>query len=142
MCAEKDLATLTEEVWTLGAVLSVWLRRTLTTAYGGAGWFRRRGGDAAGVVATPGARETFTPRELAEAYKAFKRRGPQYLDAETGIKASAYRFGERVLLVYQESETDLVILVDPTSRRKVRSQNFERGRWVRQPRIRARCGHW
>jgi hypothetical protein len=70
------------------------------------------------VVVTSSARETFTPRELAEAYKAFIGRGPQYLDAETGIKASAYWFGERVLLVYQESETDLVILVDPTLRKK------------------------
>jgi hypothetical protein len=39
MCAEKDSATLAEEVWTLGAVLSIRLRRTLTTANGGAGWF-------------------------------------------------------------------------------------------------------
>ena len=35
MCAEGDSATLAEEVWTLGAVLSVRLRRTLTTANGG-----------------------------------------------------------------------------------------------------------
>ena len=109
---------MTEGVWTFGVVLRDRLRHTLSTANSGSGFFRRRGGDAAGVVATPGARETFTPRELAEAYKAFIRRGPQYLDAESGIKASVYRFGERVLLVYQESETDLVILVDPTLRKK------------------------
>jgi hypothetical protein len=118
MCAEKDLATLTEGVWTCGVVLRDRLRHTLSTANRGFGFFRRRGRDSAGVVATPGARETFTPRELAEAYKAFIGRGPQYLDAETGIKASVYRFGERVLLLYEESEMGLVILVDLTSRRK------------------------
>ena len=78
----------------------------------------RRGGDAAGVVATPGARETFTPRELAEAYKAFIERGPQYLHAETGIKVSVFRFGERVLHLYEESEMGLVTLADLTSRKK------------------------
>ena len=67
------------------------------------------------VVVTPSARETFTPRELTDAYKIFKDRGPQYLSAETGIRAAAYQFGERVLLVYQESETDVVVLIHPTS---------------------------
>ena len=67
------------------------------------------------VVVTPSARETFTPRELTDAYKIFKDRGPQYLSAETGIRAAAYQFGERVLLVYQESETDVVVLTHPTS---------------------------
>ena len=94
------------------------------------------------VVATPGARETFTPRELAEAYKAFVERGPQCLDAETGFKVSVYRFGGRVLLLYEEFEMGMVTLVDLTSPKKVRSQKFERGRWVRQRRIRARCNHW
>ena len=70
------------------------------------------------VVVTPSARETFTPRELTDAYKDFETRGPQYLDDETGIKASAYRFGERVLLVYEESESGLVTLVDLTPRKK------------------------
>jgi len=142
MCAEKEFATVIERVWTFGAVLSDRLRRTLTTANGGSGWFRRRRGGATSVVVQPSARETFTPRELADAYEAFIGRGPQYLDAETGIKASAFRFGERVLLVYEEAESSLVVLIRPTSPRKVRSQNFERGRWVRQPRIRARCSHW
>ena len=64
-----------------------------------------------GVVVTPSARERFTPGELTAAYKVFKERGPQYLDAETGLSASAYRFGERVLLVYEESETGLVVLI-------------------------------
>jgi hypothetical protein len=93
-------------------------------------------------VVTPSARETFTTRELTAANKDFTEHGPQHLDAESGIKAGAYRFGERVLLVYEEPGTSLVVLVDPTSPRKVRSQNFERGRWVRQPRIRARCSLW
>jgi hypothetical protein len=117
MRAEKDLATLTEGVWTFGTVLSDRLRHTLSTANRGSGLFRR-GGDAAGVVATPGARETFTPRELAEAYKALLGRGPQYLDAENGIKASVYWFGERVLLLYEEFEMGLVTLGDLTSRKK------------------------
>jgi hypothetical protein len=53
----------------------------------------------------------FAPRELTAAYKVFKERGPHYLDAETSLGASAYRFGERVLLVYEESETGLVVLI-------------------------------
>lgn len=61
------------------------------------------------VVVTPSARESFTPRELTSAYKIFKEHGPQHLDAESGIKAAAYRFGERVLLVYEESETGIVV---------------------------------
>ena len=67
------------------------------------------------VVVNPSARETFTPREITDAYKDFEKFGPQYLDAETGIKAAAYRFGERVLLVYEESEAGVVILTHPTS---------------------------
>ena len=68
-----------------------------------------------GVVVTPSARERFTPRELTAAYKVFKERGPQYLDAETGLSASAYRFGERVLLVYEEAETGVVVLIRPSA---------------------------
>jgi hypothetical protein len=67
------------------------------------------------VVVTPSARERFTPRELAAAYKHFKEHGPQYLSDETGLRASVYRFGERVLLVYVESETDVIVLIHPTS---------------------------
>ena len=70
-------------------------------------------GSAMSVVITPSARETFTPRELAAAFKEFIERGAQYLEAETGIRAAAYRFGERVLLVYEESETGLVVLIHP-----------------------------
>src|SRR5215211_8459530 len=52
------------------------------------------------VVVMPSAREAFTPRELTDAYEQFKERGPQHVDAESGLEASAYRFGERMLLVY------------------------------------------
>ena len=67
------------------------------------------------VVVDPSARETFTPREPTNAYKHFEERGPQYVSAETGLRAAAYRFGERVLIVYEESETGAVILTHPRS---------------------------
>jgi hypothetical protein len=67
------------------------------------------------VVITSSARETFTPRELTTAYKQFEVRGPQYANAETGLRAAAYCFGTRVLLVYEESETGVVVLIHPTS---------------------------
>ena len=67
------------------------------------------------VVVQPSARGTFTPRELTDAYERFKEHGPQYLSDEAGLRASAYRFGERVLLVYEESETDVMVLILPTS---------------------------
>jgi hypothetical protein len=70
---------------------------------------------SAKVVVEPSARETFTPRELVAAYKQFEKLGPQHLDAESGIKATAYRFGERVLIVYEESETGVVILIHPSA---------------------------
>ena len=57
----------------------------------------------------------FTPHELIASYKEFIERGPQYLSIETGIRASAYQFGTRVLIVYHESETDAVVLIHPTS---------------------------
>ena len=72
-------------------------------------------GSAMNGVVKPSARETFTPRELTDAFEEFKDRGPQYLDAETYIKMSAYQFGERVLIVYQESETDVVVLIQPSA---------------------------
>jgi hypothetical protein len=65
------------------------------------------------VVVDPSARETFTPRELTDAYKQFEERGARYLDAETGLRAAAYRFGTRVLLVYEESEGGVVVLTHP-----------------------------
>jgi len=67
------------------------------------------------VVVMPSAREAFTPRELTDAYEQFLERGPQHVDAESGLEASAYRFGERMLLVYEEAETGLVVLIHPTS---------------------------
>jgi hypothetical protein len=67
------------------------------------------------VVVDPSARETFTPRELTAAYEDFEKRGPQHLDAEAGIKAAAYRFDERVLLVYEEAETGVVVLIHPSA---------------------------
>ena len=66
------------------------------------------------VVVDPSARETFTPREITTAYKQFEERGAQYVDAETGRRAAAYWFGTRVLLVYEESETGVVVLIHPT----------------------------
>ena len=89
------------------------------------------------VVVQPSAREMFTPRELAAAYKEFTRHGGQHLDADTGITASAYSFGERVLLVYEESEAGVVVLTHPSSK-KVSSQKVERASWVSQPRTSAR----
>jgi len=66
------------------------------------------------VIVDPSARETFTPRELTDAYKHFEERGPQYLDAETGLRSAAYRFDTRVLLAYEEAEAaGLVILYSP-----------------------------
>ena len=78
-----------------------------------------------GVVVQPSARETFTPRELAAAYQDFIASGPQYLDAETGIKAKAYRYGERVLFVYEEAETGVVLLVHPTSQDEISFRSVE-----------------
>jgi hypothetical protein len=37
------------------------------------------------------------------------------VDAESGLRAAAYRFGERVLLVYEEPETGVVVLSHLTS---------------------------
>jgi hypothetical protein len=67
------------------------------------------------LVVDPSARERFTPRELIEAYEDFLGNEPQYLDAETGIKATAYLFGAGVLLVYEEPETRVVVLIHPSA---------------------------
>jgi hypothetical protein len=72
-------------------------------------------GTAMSFVITTSAREMFTPRELSAAYKEFTEHGAQLQDAETGFSAAAYRFGERMLLVYEESETGVVVLTHPTS---------------------------
>jgi hypothetical protein len=66
------------------------------------------------VVVTPSAHVTFTSCELTDAYKHFKDRGPQYLRDESGQRASAYRFGERVLIAYEESETGVMFLIHVT----------------------------
>jgi hypothetical protein len=67
------------------------------------------------VVVQPSARAMFTPRELAAAYKEFTEHGAQLLDLETGLSASAYCFGERVLLAYEECEAGVVVLTHPRS---------------------------
>jgi hypothetical protein len=66
-------------------------------------------------VVLAGAREAFTPRELVRAYEDFVGGGPQYHDAERGIKASAYRYDSRVLFVYEETEKGSIVLIHPTS---------------------------
>jgi hypothetical protein len=66
------------------------------------------------LVVLPSAREAFMPRELVAAYEDFVGSEPQYLDAEGGIRASAYRFDARVLFVYEESETGSIVLIHPT----------------------------
>jgi hypothetical protein len=68
------------------------------------------------VVVEPGTRETFTPRELTDAYEKFMKHGPRYLDAQSGIEGSAYRFDTRVLVVYEEPETGVVVLTQPRRR--------------------------
>jgi len=75
------------------------------------------------VVVKPSARETFTPRELATAYRDFTESGPQYVNAQSGLKASAYRFGTRVLIAYEEPETGVVLLVYPTSQDEMSSSS-------------------
>jgi hypothetical protein len=62
------------------------------------------------LVVLPGALEAFTPRELVGAYEDFVGGEPQYQDAERGIKASAYSYDSRVLIVYEESETGSFVL--------------------------------
>jgi hypothetical protein len=62
------------------------------------------------IVATPSARETFTPRELSVAYLDYTKHGPRYLNTETGYGGTAYRFGARVLVVWEESERGLIVL--------------------------------
>jgi hypothetical protein len=68
-----------------------------------------------GVIVQPSAREKFTPRELTDAHKEFTKHGPRYLEAEGGTEGSVCRFGTRVLVIYEEPETGLVILSHPTS---------------------------
>jgi hypothetical protein len=67
------------------------------------------------LVVNPSARERFTPRELIAAYEDFIKSEPQYLDAETGHKATAYLFGAGLLLVCEEPETHVVMLIHPST---------------------------
>ena len=62
------------------------------------------------VVVTLSARETFTPRELSAAYEDYTEHGPQYVNTETGLRATVYRFGARVLIVCEEPGRGLVTL--------------------------------
>ena len=68
-------------------------------------------------VVTPNAREMFTLRELNEAYTNFEERGSQYVSDESGLRGASYRYGTRVLLVYEESEMGVVVLTGPISLR-------------------------
>jgi hypothetical protein len=77
------------------------------------------------IVVKPSARETFTPRELTTAYRDFTESGPQYVDAQSGLEASAYRIGTRVLIVYKEAETSVVLLIYPTSQDEMRSRSVD-----------------
>jgi hypothetical protein len=77
------------------------------------------------VVVKPSARTTFTPRELTTAYRDFTENGPQYANAQSGLEASAYRFGTRVLVVYKEAETSVVLLIHPTSQDEMLSRSVD-----------------
>jgi hypothetical protein len=96
-------------------------RRIVATREGAAafvgGRFReaRNAPAATGVVAQPSAREGFTARELVAACGDFLEDEARYRDAETGLKAAAYRFRARVLFVYEEPETGVVVLLRPPS---------------------------
>ena len=88
------------------------------------------------LVVQPGASERFTSRELIAAYEDFIRDEPHYVDAETGIKAATYRYGMRVLFVYEESETGLVVLLHPPLRRSILRAS-DRGGSLERVRLRA-----
>ena len=75
------------------------------------------------LVVQPSARETFTPREIATAYRDFTESGPQYVDDRSGFKGSAYRFGTRVLVAYEDAESGAVLFLHPTSQEKMPSKS-------------------
>jgi hypothetical protein len=89
------------------------------------------------VVVQPSARGTFTPRELATAYRDFTESGPQYMTDQSGLKASAYQFGTRVLIVYEEAENDVVLLTHLTSQDEMSSRSVD----TRNPRNVDRKAH-
>ncbi len=61
------------------------------------------------VVATPSARETFTPRELSAAYEDYTEHGPQYVNAQTGLKVATYKFGAGVLIVCEKPASGVLL---------------------------------
>ena len=77
------------------------------------------------IILKPSACETFTPRELATAYRDFLEDGPQYVNAESGLKASAYRFGTRVLIASEEADTGVVVLIHPPSQDEMSSRSVD-----------------
>ena len=77
------------------------------------------------VVVDPSALETFTPREITTAYREFTESGPQYVNVQSGLKASAYWFGTRALVAYEEAETGVVLLVHPTSQDEISSRSVD-----------------
>ena len=87
------------------------------------------------VVVKPSARETFTPRELATAYRDFTESGPQYVNAQSGLKASVYRIGTRALIAYEEADTGVVLLVHPTPQDEMSSRSVDTHDPVRADRI-------
>jgi hypothetical protein len=47
------------------------------------------------------------------------------VNAESGLKTSAYRFGTRVLVAYEEAETGLVLLIHPMSQDEMSSRSVD-----------------
>jgi hypothetical protein len=66
-------------------------------------------------------------RKFIAAYEDFVRDESHYVDAGTGLRAATYRFGMRVLYVYEESETGLVVLLRPPFRRSILRPSDRRG---------------
>jgi hypothetical protein len=77
------------------------------------------------IVVQPSARETLTPRALATAYRDFTESGPRYVNAQSGLKASAYQFGTRVLIAYEEAETGVVLHVHQPSQDEISSRSVD-----------------
>ncbi len=77
------------------------------------------------VVTTPSARETFSSRELSAAYEDYTERGPQYVNAQTGLRVAAYRFDERVLILCEEPETGVVLLATLEEQTAAESESGE-----------------
>jgi hypothetical protein len=82
------------------------------------------------LVLQPSARERFTPRELVDAYEDFIGGEPQYVDAESGLRASGYWCGTGVLIVYEDPEEGVVVLVSPE---EVEGVSYEVGECTQLP---------